>query len=152
MIWYTSVAEQQSLPHKSLAQAFEFLASTDFSLHEPDTKVVIDGDNLFAQIQAYETSPAEEMPFETHEVYADLQYVISGKEAFGTAPREGLTETIPYSPEKDITFYERPAKYDTFVLNPGECILVTPNVGHMPRCAAGEPCNVKKVVVKIKMV
>jgi len=152
MIWHLSVAEHKSLPHDRITQALEFLANTDFSLHEPDTKVVIDGDNLFAQIQAYETAPAEDMPFETHEVYADLQYVVSGKEAFGTARRDGLKETIPYDPERDITFYARPAEYETFILNPGECILVTPNVGHMPRCQAGERSSVKKVVVKIKMV
>ena len=38
----------------------------------------------------------------------------------------------------------------TVLLLPGDMIVVAPEDAHKPRCAAGEPEFVRKVVVKVK--
>ncbi len=37
------------------------------------------------------------------------------------------------------------------VLNEGDMIVVEPEEAHKPKCAAGTPCKVKKVVIKVKI-
>ena len=54
-------------------------------------------------------------------------------------------------PENDLKFYEEPAMSGTVLLLPGDMIVVAPEDAHKPRCAAGEPEFVRKVVVKVKV-
>ena len=81
---------------------------------------------------------------------AAYQYVISGKEQFGVCKREGLVLKEDH-PENDLKFYEEPAMSGTVLLLPGDMIVVAPEDAHKPRCAAGEPEFVRKVVVKVKV-
>ena len=53
--------------------------------------------------------------------------------------------------ENDLKFYEEPAMSGTVLLLPGDMIVVAPEDAHKPRCAAGEPEFVRKVVVKVKV-
>ena len=55
-------------------------------------------------VQKYITVSAESVKFETHNKMFDIQFVISGKKAFGVMPRSELTVTKAYGAEKDITF------------------------------------------------
>ena len=151
MIWHLSLKEKAGWPEARINRAFDFLMSTNFSGAKPGEVIEIDGKNLFAQVQEYETAPESDLLFETHDVYADIQYLVSGKEMFGCAPREGLTPCKPYDAANDITFYHNPEACDVFLLNPGDCILVTPNTAHMPRRKAESSTLVKKIVVKVKM-
>ena len=48
-------------------------------------------------------------------------------------------------------FFEEPAMSGTVLLLPGDMIVVAPEDAHKPRCAAGEPEFVRKVVVKVKV-
>ena len=53
--------------------------------------------------------------------------------------------------ENDVVFYEDPELYGQVLLKEGDLIVVAPEDAHKPRCAAGTPAPVKKVVVKVKM-
>lgn len=53
----------------------------------------------------YETKPQEEIPFEAHKRYWDLQLVLEGEELLGYAPLAELTETVAYAEKDDIAFY-----------------------------------------------
>jgi len=80
----------------------------------------------------------------------DIQYMVSGREQFGVCKRDGLKvkERIE---ENDVIFYEEPEFSGSVLLEEGDLIIVAPEDAHKPRCAAGKPCDVKKVVVKIAL-
>jgi len=151
MIWHLSVAEAATWPQARIERALDFLANTDFATYKHGDVIDIDEKNLYAMVQAYETAPHSTLRWETHDAYADIQYVVEGREGFGTAPRDGLAIKTEYNAEKDITFYDAPVQYNTFILNPGDCILVTPDTAHMPKGQAEAIGPVKKVVIKVKM-
>ncbi len=108
------------------------------------------GGGITVQVQEYTSKLPEDGKFETHDKFFDIQYVVSGVEAFGVANREGLEILIPYNPERDITFYKEPTVSGSVVLAAGDLIVVTPEDAHKPGLAvAGKQAPVKKLVIKI---
>lgn len=65
-----------------------------------------------AIVSEYETKKVNENGFEAHKEYIDIQYLLKGEERVACMPIEKLSETIPYSEEKDAAFY----KVDIFPL------------------------------------
>ena len=128
--------------------AYKWLAETDLDHTPVGSYPICDG--VTANVQEYDTVPASEGSFETHDAYFDIQYVISGKEQFGYCKREGLVLKQDV-PENDVKFYEEPALSGSVLLLPGDLIVVAPEDAHKPRCAAGAPEFVRKVVVKVKV-
>ena len=151
MISYFTLEESGAFPKERLELALKFLNETDHNSLKVGEKVRIDGDNVFAEVLQYETLPEEALPFETHDIYADIHYLASGTELVGIAKREGLVEREKYDSSRDIAFYNRPESYTCAPLYPGTCLLVTPNVGHMPKAQMDKPELVKKIVIKVKM-
>ena len=107
------------------------------------------GEGVRASVQRYVTSPAEELSFEAHERFYDVQYVVEGQEYMGVASRDGLKAKTPYDADNDVTFYEDPDLPGQVLLRKGEYIILAPEDAHKPRCAAGEPAPVMKIVVKV---
>jgi len=132
---------------KKFQIAFEFLRRPDLA-ELPEGWIELT-DGVRASVQHYRTSPAETLQFETHEQYFDVQYLVCGTEKLGCRSRDGLTETAPYDPANDITFYQEPALGGEVLLNSGEFVIFAPEDAHKPRCAAGEPMDVIKIVVKV---
>lgn len=129
-------------------KAYEWLRTTDLDAVKVGSYPV-DGDDVIANVQEYSTAPAEDLRFETHDVYYDVQYVISGHERFGVVERDGLVP-VEVDPSNDISFYEEPATCSEVILNPGDLVVVPPEQGHKPRCAVGDPEPIRKVVVKVR--
>ena len=123
----------------------------EFSPATPDGRYPIDGDNLFALVQSYDTLPAAEKKFESHRVYADIQFIVSGTESILYAPIEQLTAITPYDLEKDFLLYSDPPASTPLLLGPGSFAIFLPHDGHKPCCTAGEICHVKKVVMKVRV-
>ncbi len=130
------------------AKAVEWLKSNDLAALE-NGKYEIDGKNVYANVMSYTTIPWEDAKFEAHENYTDIQYIISGSETMTYAPVDALAVKVPYNPEKDVVFYDNSNPGLKVVVNAGEFMIFAPQDGHKPKAAAGEPCEVKKVVVKI---
>lgn len=107
------------------------------------------GEGVRASVQHYVTLPEQELRFETHEKFFDVQYLIEGREYIGVCTRRGLKEKAPYDTENDVTFYEDPAYAGSVLLEAGDFVVLAPEDAHKPRCAAGESMAVKKVVVKV---
>lgn len=130
------------------AKAVDWLKSQDLAALE-NGKYEIDGKNVFANVMSYTTIPWEEAKFEAHENYTDIQYVISGRETLTYAPIDALNVKVPYNPDKDVVFYDNSNPGLQIVTGAGEFLIFNPWDGHKPKAMAGEPCEVKKVVVKI---
>ena len=144
-----SVVNKYDYLEENFRIAYEWLKNTDLA-SLPVGSYPILGDSVVANVQEYTTFPADQGLFETHEKYFDIQYMVSGREQFGVCKRDGLKvkERIE---ENDVIFYEEPELSGSILLEEGDLIVVAPEDAHKPRCAAGEPCQVKKVVVKIAL-
>lgn len=130
------------------AKAFEMLKSGDLGSKE-DGKYEVDGKDLFYMVQRYVTKPAEERRFESHRRYADIQAVLSGKEAMGYIQAEGLEVTAAYDDTKDIMFFDTPASFTNLEMGSGEFVVLFPDEAHMPQVQLGGPAQVTKIVFKV---
>lgn len=102
-----------------------------------------------ASVQRYITSPAEQLNFETHVKYFDVQYMVSGVELVGVVEAGDLAAMTEYDPKEDIQFFQTPKLTGGVLLRDGDYVVLAPADAHKPRCAAGEPIAVNKIVVKV---
>ena len=108
-------------------------------------------EDFYFMIQEYEAKAPDVAKLEAHEKWVDIQWVISGKEAIDTTERAGLTEKIPYNPEKDVTIYEDNRMMMRTVLTAGSYMVLYPENVHKPGLAVGTPVMVKKCVGKVRL-
>ncbi|MFR3450630.1 MAG: YhcH/YjgK/YiaL family protein [Collinsella sp.] len=97
----------------------------------------------------YDTVPACEKELEAHRDYFDVQFVASGEELLQFADCEaskpsGLRRGGRLPPAQD------PEPVTSIVLRAGELAIFAPEDAHKPGCALGEPCHVRKIVVKVR--
>lgn len=131
--------------------AFEFLKTLT---PESETgKRLLQGHDLYAGIDCYETKSRADAKLETHRKYVDIQILLSGTEIIEIYPKQDLTISEPYNAERDVEFYEKPSEPHTCItLTPGQFLVFFPDDAHMPCLMAGDsPEAVKKVVVKIRL-
>ena len=103
-----------------------------------------------AIVSEYETKVKNEVGFEAHKKNIDIQYLLKGEERIACMPIEKLTETEPYSEEKDAAFYAAEGVVvQTMTIGGGYFAIFFPQDGHMPQLCVDEPKKVKKVVVKV---
>ena len=103
-----------------------------------------------AIVSEYETKVKNEVGFEAHRKNIDIQYLLKGEERIACMPIEKLTETEPYSEEKDAAFYAAEGVVaQTMTIGGGYFAIFFPQDGHMPQLCVDEPEMVKKVVVKV---
>lgn len=96
----------------------------------------------------YETKRENEVPFEAHRKFWDLQIVLSGCEYIGYAPLASLKESVAYDAKKDIAFYE--GRGQNLLLERGMAMLLAPWDGHRPGVSVAEaPSYIQKIVVKL---
>lgn len=147
----TTLAE--SAPYEVLgpriAAGLRWLRSMDPSI--ADGRHPIDGDDVFALVQRYETVPGTEKRLETHVRHIDLQYVADGHERIVHAPAAALTVETPYDEANDITFYDEPPFASSLLMRPGDLAVFYPDDAHKPGCMAGARHTVRKVVVKVRI-
>ena len=131
-------------------KAFDFLRTATPEME--DGKVILDGDDLFAGIDCYETKARAAAKLETHQRYIDIQILLSGTECLEVFPKDGLTVSEPYDVKKDAEFYEVPDTAPVRVtLAPGQFIVFFPEDAHMPCLNAGDRSKpVQKVVIKLR--
>ena len=129
-----------------LKKGLEWLKSTDLAAAE-NGKYIIDGDNLYANIQEYRTKDSAN--FEAHRKYIDIQYMIKGEEYVGVCDIEKCKVVDVYNKETDLEFLETSAKYVWQTLCEGEFIILFPTDAHKPSIKIDGSKTVKKVVVKV---
>lgn len=128
--------------------ALRYLEKTDFSNMEAG-RYEVDGDNVFAFVQRYKTLPAKELKAEGHEQYADIQYVVDGRELIGFAYIKNAVPTGEAIPEADLAFYHSLDQY--IQLEPQSFAIMWPHDIHTPKCIWGEQQDVLKICVKVKV-
>ena len=129
-------------------KAFAYLKETDFSKMELG-KYEIDGENIFALVNEYNTKDQSQGKLEAHKKYVDVQFVAKGKELMGYAPLENQTVIDPYYEQNDITFFSGEKSFT--LVEEGMFAIFFPTDVHLPGIKVDEPAYVKKVVVKVKV-
>ena len=119
----------------------------------PKGKYEINGKDVYASVQEYDTKPVENCKFEGHRNYIDIQFIISGTEIMDSADIYKAQLNSVYNDEKDVEFYAPVDNACRLVVEEGEYAIFMPNDIHRPGIA---PNNVgaptKKIVVKIRNV
>lgn len=124
-------------------------------------RMAIDGEDVYALVQAYETEAREKRSYETHRKYADIQVVLAGREtivyrqaASGTAAPgtglEPLAALSDYNEAKDAASWRLDDGIDV-VLEAGDFAVFFPQDAHAPKVASPAPSQVRKVVVKVRV-
>jgi len=98
-----------------------------------------------------ETKPPEQVKFEAHRRYIDIQLVVRGQEAIGVAPVSTLTTVEPYDAAKDIEFFAVPQTSETLALRAGDFAVFAPGDGHRPSLHLDGPHVSRKAVVKVSV-
>jgi len=126
-------------------KALEYLRNTDFSSLAAGTHE-IDGKQVYAIVNDYETQIYEAQAFEAHRKYLDVQYLAQGEELIGYAPYTGQTPTQEYHEEHDYALYQ--GEPDFIHMQQGMFAIFFPTDLHMP--GMGKAVSpVRKVVVKV---
>jgi len=135
---------------QGLERAFEYLARTDLSAL-PLGRTDIEGDDVFVMISEAGTRPPDEVKFEAHRRFIDIQLVVRGQEAIGFAPVASLVTTEPYDAAKDIEFFAAPRESATLALRAGDFAVFAPGDGHRPSLHLDGPHVSRKAVVKVSV-
>ena len=130
------------------SKAYAFLAQDGLDAL-PLGRNEIDGDDVFANVQEYDTVAASEKQLEAHRGYYDVQFVVSGEEVMQYAPLEGLAKVQPFDEDADFGLYCTPERPSSIVLRAGDVAVLAPEDAHKPGCALDAPCCVRKIVVKV---
>lgn len=134
-----------------VGDGIDWLRTQDFA-NVDDGRYELCGDELVAIVESYETVPPEKKRWEAHQRYVDLQYVASGRELMGYAPRAMLREATPHDEAKDVAFFDAAsaAEAASFVrLREGMFVMLGPEDVHLPGVSDGSASKVKKVVLKL---
>jgi len=137
--------------HPLFPAAFDYLKQ--FDPNTPDGRYEIDGKRLYATVQRYHTVPEEAKAWEAHRVYADVQFVVSGREKILYTPVEELLPMTPYNETKDVEKFDGTgAKNVTSVIIPaGSFAVYLAQDGHKPGCMVDQSEPVMKVVIKVQI-
>lgn len=133
--------------NQRIARAFTYILETDFSQLSLG-KHLIEGEDIFALLQEYDTKEIENCKLESHKKYIDIQFMISGDELMGITTLNNQ-ETTEFNEDNDYYFYN--SDYTIIRVNEGMFTIFFPDDIHMP-CIKVETIEfVKKVVIKVKV-
>jgi YhcH/YjgK/YiaL family protein len=127
--------------------AFRFLETLTSAT--PEGRYELEGDRIYCLVQRYQTRP--DNVFEAHRRYADVQFLIAGRETILWAPLADLTVTQPYEASRDVEFFARPERFTPVRLAAGQFAVFFPDDGHAPGLEWGGPADVVKAVVKVRV-
>jgi len=130
-----------------LAKGIDYLNNSDFSKIELGT-YKIEGDDVFAMVQEYDTKEIDNCKLEGHRKYIDIQYIIEGEEHIGltSMSNQQLEER---NDEGDYAFYKGDSTL--FKFNPSVFGIFFPDDLHMPCVGLNQITKVRKVVVKVRL-
>ena len=134
---------------EKIKEAVKFIEGLNFDELELGKLEV--NDDFFVFIQSYDTKSPEEVRYEAHKKYVDIQYIVEGKEMMQVAPVNTLEVDEAYSEEKDIAFYKPVEQAATVVLTKGSYVVFYPEDAHRPGICAGEVTTNKKFVGKVRV-
>ena len=127
-------------------KVFKFLGDSKLATLAPG-KYPIEGTDAYAMIAAGPPKNIDDVKWESHRKFIDLQYVIEGKVKLGVSPISEATITVPYDESRDAANYTAEGKY--YVATPDEFFLFFPQNVHRPDIKIDGYDTLKKLVIKV---
>jgi YhcH/YjgK/YiaL family protein len=142
--------EEKNAYHPALQKAIQYLLETDLDSIEVGTHP-IQGDDMYAMVQAPATVIRAERKSEHHAKYIDVQYLIGGGEELQVVARQSNSNVSVENEleSKDYELYDEVAGENEIYLTPGMFVIYFPNDLHRPICGREGGVELKKVVIKI---
>ena len=145
-------SRQYHLNSKYWDEAFNYLKTTDLATIAPGT-YIIDSNNVYAIIAELKPNAKEQVKWEAHRNFNDLQYIIKGKAMMGVTKVASTTAlvTMPYDPKTDNeNFTVSGEKY--YDAAPGTFFIFSPKEMHRPAFKADSYDDaIKKIVIKVRV-
>ncbi len=134
--------------HKAFPKVFAFLKT--LSEDAAPGPFVLEEGNVYGNIVEKETTAViGEAPFEKHEKFFDIHYMLQGEELFGYQDKSLLTVTHAYDEKDD---YALLSGCGTAVHFPKGFFCITfPQDAHTPDGILEAPGKIKRVVVKVRI-
>lgn len=129
-----------------LDKAIEFLENTDLT-SLPIGKTEIWKDKVFANVMEVQAKDKEEIEFEIHRKFMDIQIDIKGKEIIEIG-LDMEASSVSYKEETDFGKVSC-KKAAECILGEGRFIVCMKEEPHKPSIAAGEEKYLKKCVIKV---
>ena len=137
--------------HPNFEKAFAFIKKA-IAENLAVGKYELDGKNLFASVQEYNTKEEQAARFEGHRKYIDIQYIVTGAEAVEVTDIDKTYSITEYNEEKDVEFFQTNEKVWNGVWTANEYGIFFPYDIHRPGMRVdGVSAPVKKILVKIKL-
>ena len=135
----------QLSPH--IKKGFEFLANTKNLNDLPVGRIEIDGNNVFALVQEYDTKAFNIDMWEAHKKYFDIQFIVSGTEAIKVSRIEDMTPNTKYHTDGDYWLFSGDG--NALKITENQFAIFSPEDIHQPAIAIeGSIQKIKKIVVK----
>ncbi|MEO6305842.1 MAG: YhcH/YjgK/YiaL family protein [Bacteroidia bacterium] len=128
----------------NIKKGLEFLKNTKNLKDLAVGKHEIDGDNVFALVQHYETKDFEADKWEAHKKYLDIQFMVSGNENIAVARIEDMTPNTEYKADGDYWLFT--GNGNNVKMSEGCFLILTPQDIHQPAIVYN---NTKEKVIKI---
>ncbi len=146
---YLENSERYENVHPGFKKAFDFLRAAQKELPEIGT-YEIDGRNVYAFVQQYDTLPLPETKWEAHKKYIDIQYIYDGCEVMGWDNIKNLPEGQEYVEQADCYAYFGEDATNVEV-HAGSYAIFFPEDLHRPKGAYKTPGPITKIVVKVRL-
>lgn len=101
-------------------------------------------------IDEYYTKNYENVKFESHKKYVDIQYMINGVEKIFVGSSDQFDIETEYSEETDVILY-KDSTVDYKIIKNDEYIILRDKDVHKPSVYIDESLYVKKAVVKVSI-
>lgn len=142
--------------NKNLKTGIEYLLNFDIEKEFADItqqnnrKVEIQGKDIYAIIQTYQPKEWDDILFEGHRKYIDIQCIFDGEEIVLHSGTHKLNNFVEYDNDKDV-YFTKQKSYSQIRLSPLDACILFPQDLHAPCMKAESDSLVKKVVVKVKV-
>ena len=138
--------------HPMLDKALDYL--TEEFLETVGTETThMDGQNLYATLNLFETLPDDQLFFEAHRDYLDIHVPLSGEERMDIADTASLVFNEAVSkPENDFYAYsDQDPAHQSIIMKRGDFLVAFPADAHRVKGQVSGPSEVRKVVFKIRI-
>lgn len=132
--------------HPRITRALKYLAETDFNLMSLG-KYEVEGTDIFAIVNEYETKDVADCVWEAHRKYIDIHHILRGSELIGTTLLTNQLPTKEYDGENDYCLFEGGESKQ--VLHTGMFAIFYPHDIHSTSHHPNSKTFVRKVVMKV---
>lgn len=106
-------------------------------------------DDFYFNVMEYVPSDDENLAYESHRRYIDIQYLVAGEEHLMVTDISHLQPTTDYNPEKDYVHYKDQSNCSFIKMKPGTCVVLFPKDAHRAVRCPGSTETVRKIVGKL---